>query len=170
MNEFISTNGSIASDEKLEEIAGKLLINKGKTLSVAESCTGGLISNRITNVSGASKYFKAGFITYSNEAKIRDLGVNEENLKKFGSVSEIVASEMALGARKRAGSDYAVAVTGIAGPTGGCDGKPVGIVFIAVADIKGVEVKKYFYPGDRLYFKDMVSSTALSELIIVVSS
>ena len=120
-------------DSKIETVVVRLLTRRRKTLALAESCTGGFIANRITNVPGASKIFLGGIVAYSNGAKEKFLGVRPETLKKHGAVSEAVAREMAEGARKKFGADFAIAVTGIAGPAGGTKGKPVGTVFIALA-------------------------------------
>lgn len=149
-------------EETMEQVVGKLLIKKKKSLTTAESCTGGLIANRITNISGASNYFMGGIVCYSNELKIKLLGVSEKTLKKQGAVSEKTAIEMASGARKRFNSDIAIAVTGIAGPTGGTKEKPVGTIYIALADEGGCEVKKFFFPYNREWFKMIVSSIALN--------
>ena len=119
--------------DTLEEVVGRQLIKKKMTLSIAESCTGGLIANRITNVSGSSKYFDGGIITYSNKSKIAELGVDKELIKEHGAVSRQVAIAMAGGMLKNSGSDIAIATTGIAGPTGATKKKPVGLVYIALA-------------------------------------
>ena len=114
--------------ETMEEVVVSLARARGVKLATAESCTGGLVASRITDVPGASEVLLAGWVTYSNGAKLRELGVREESLKKYGAVSAAVAAEMAEGARKKAGADWAVSVTGIAGPGGGSPGKPVGLV------------------------------------------
>lgn len=120
-------------DEAIEEVVGRLLRRAGLTLAVAESCTGGLISALITNVPGSSDYFNRGFITYANEAKEELLGVRASTLRDYGAVSPETCREMAVGARRRAKTDLAVAVTGIAGPGGGTETKPVGLVYIGVS-------------------------------------
>lgn len=127
----------------LEEEVISLLSEKGLTLTAAESCTGGLIAKRLTDVSGASAVFHGSLVTYSNRLKEKWLGVQAETLQKYGAVSEQTAREMALGARKAADADLAVAVTGIAGPNSDDTNKPVGLVFIALADRDGVTVEKY---------------------------
>lgn len=151
-------------DETMEQVVGKLLRERGATLAVAESCTGGLIGHRITNVPGASDYFLAGYVTYSNEAKMDVLGVPEHIIKTHGAVSEECARAMAEGALRRAGATYGLATTGIAGPTGGTPSKPVGTVFIAVADDTRCVVDGFCWPTERTVFKERVAQTALSRL------
>ncbi len=127
----------------LEEEVVSLLNQKGLTLTAAESCTGGLIAKRLTDVSGASAVFYGSLVTYSNRLKEKWLGVQAETLQTYGAVSAQTAREMALGARKAADADLAVAVTGIAGPNSDDTNKPVGLVFIALADKDSVTVEKY---------------------------
>ncbi len=121
-------------DETLESSVGQLLKNRGATLALAESCTGGLLAKRLTDAPGSSAYFTEGLVTYSNEAKERLLGVTHETLMEYGAVSEAVAKEMAEGARKVSGADYGLSVTGVAGPGGGTQEKPVGLVWVGLAD------------------------------------
>ncbi|MGO9480604.1 MAG: competence/damage-inducible protein A [Candidatus Kryptoniota bacterium] len=154
---YIYSEGEI----DLEEIVGRLLAERRLTLSVAESCTGGYISHRITNISGSSAYFDRGVVTYSNEAKVEMLHVPEDIIKKSGAVSEEVAAAMAEGIRKISGTDIGISVTGIAGPTGGTPDKPVGLVYIGLADHAGTAVKKYLFPDERVRFKDRASQAAL---------
>lgn len=149
-------------DESMEVALGKALRSVGRTIATAESCTGGLIASRITDVPGASEYFLQGFVTYSNRAKTELLGVPPELLAKHGAVSEPVARAMAEGCRRVARSDYAIAVTGIAGPSGGTPEKPVGLVYIAVADAEGTEVIRHVWPSTRSQFKARVSQFALN--------
>lgn len=149
-------------DENMEAALGRALREAGKTIATAESCTGGLIASRITDVPGASDYFLQGVVSYSNEAKKALLGVPEAMLAEHGAVSEPVARAMAEGVRERAGADYGVSVTGIAGPTGGSDEKPVGLVFMAVSDEAGTVVQKNVWPGTRSQFKARVSQNALN--------
>ncbi|MDL2248674.1 competence/damage-inducible protein A [Tyzzerella sp. OttesenSCG-928-J15] len=133
----------------LPETVVNMLMDKKLTIATAESCTGGLLASGIVDVAGSSKVFKEGFITYSNEAKIDRIGVKAETLAAFGAVSKEVAQEMALGAAKTAGTDIGIGITGIAGPDGGTDEKPVGLVYVAVS-LKGkVEVKELNYRGAR---------------------
>lgn len=124
---------------ELEEYLVQLLKKSGKAIATCESCTGGLISKRITNVSGASDVFGYGVCTYANEAKIKLLGVSEATLADYGAVSEYTAKEMALGMRNLSGADIAISTTGIAGPGGGTDKKPVGLVYTAISASDGYE-------------------------------
>ncbi len=153
------------NDEALEEVVVRLLKQRKQTLATAESCTGGLIANQITNVSGASEVFLAGYITYANSAKSDVLNIDSKLIKKNGAVSEAVARAMGEGARTRAASTYGLATTGIAGPTGGSDEKPVGTVYIALAsgDSETV-VGKFLFPTDRETFKQLAAQAALDLL------
>lgn len=150
--------------ELMEEIVGMRLTVTGYTLAVAESCTGGLISERLTEVPGASKYFMEGVVTYSNEAKIRTLGVDQKLLRKHGAVSAEVAEAMAKGIRKRAGTDLGLSVTGIAGPGGGTEEKPVGLVYIALSNDMLTEHRRIVFPGDRHLIRWRASQAALDLL------
>ncbi len=129
-------------EETLESSVGRLLAERGATVALAESCTGGLISKRLTDVAGSSAYFVEGFVTYSNASKTRLLGVPEETIAGHGAVSEPVARAMAEGARRTSGADYGLSVTGVAGPGGGTDEKPVGLVYVGVADAEGATAEK----------------------------
>jgi nicotinamide-nucleotide amidase len=151
-------------DVSLEETLVRLLAERGKTLALAESCTGGLAANRLTNVPGASAVLKCGFVTYSNEAKRDFLGVSEAALKEHGAVSEVVARLMAEGARQRCGADYALSITGIAGPAGGGEAKPVGTVFMALAGGRETVAERHFNPFDRETFKFVTSQQAMDLL------
>ena len=151
-------------DDELESVIVRLLTEQKKTLALAESCTGGAIAHRLTNVSGASAVLLAGIVTYSNEAKQKFLGVRAETLAQHGAVSEPVAREMAEGARRETGADFALSVTGIAGPTGGSEAKPVGTVFIGLAMATGTVVLKQFNPLDRETFKFATGNQALEML------
>lgn len=150
--------------EMMEEVIGKMLVDRSRTISIAESCTGGLIGRRITEVAGSSAYFIEGCITYSNEAKIRTLGVPRELIESHGAVSSEAAEAMAIGMRERAGTDYAISATGIAGPNGGTDEKPVGTVFIGFADAGGARSIKFVLPGDRNLIRWRASQAALDYL------
>jgi PncC family amidohydrolase len=147
---------------ELEKKIGKLLREKDLTITTAESCTGGLIANRITNVSGASDYFEAGFITYSNRAKTIFLSVPENVIKKRGAVSPEVARLMAEGARKATGGGIGLAVTGIAGPSGGTEEKPVGTVYIGLSCGFGTFVRHFLFKGTRGKIKNQSSEAALT--------
>ena len=149
----------------IEEELSELLIAHKLTLATAESCTGGLIANLITNVSGSSKYFERGLITYSNDSKIELLNVPLKTIERFGAVSEEVAIAMARGVRELARTDLGLAVTGIAGPTGGTPEKPVGLVYIALASENKVKPFKFNFQGNRLEIKQQTANTAL-EIVI----
>ncbi len=129
-------------DETLESAVGRLLTERGATLALAESCTGGLLAKRLTDIAGSSTYLKEGLVTYSNESKERLLGVPHELIMEHGAVSEPVAREMAERVRKLAGADYGLSVTGIAGPDGGTEEKPVGLVFVGLSDAEGTLVER----------------------------
>ncbi len=148
-------------EEELEEVVGRILARKGLHIAVAESCTGGLIANRITNVSGSSTYFERGVVTYSNRSKTELLGVPEPLLKEHGAVSQAVAAAMAAGIRKLAETDIGISTTGIAGPTGGTPEKPVGLVWIGYADAEGNLARKFHLGDGRLRFKERASQAAL---------
>ncbi|HEX8738149.1 MAG TPA: competence/damage-inducible protein A [Pyrinomonadaceae bacterium] len=150
--------------EKMEEVVGKLLSDRGETLSLAESCTGGLIAQRLTEISGSSKYFIEGVVAYANEAKTRTLNVPAQLIEKHGAVSAEVAEAMAKGMRERTQTDYAISITGVAGPTGGSAEKPVGLVFIGYADASKTKSFKIMLPGDRELIRWRASSAALDYL------
>jgi nicotinamide-nucleotide amidase len=150
--------------ETMELVVGLKLTLGGYTLSVAESCTGGLLAQRLTSVPGSSKYFIEGVVTYANDAKTRALGVEPMLLMEYGAVSAPVAEAMAEGMRKRAGTDFALSITGVAGPDGGTDEKPVGTVFIALANEFQTEHRKLNLPGDRNLVRWRASQAALDLL------
>ncbi len=151
-------------DETLEQVAGELLRWRGYSLATAESCTGGLLAGRVTEVAGSSEYFLEGVVTYSNEAKMRMLGVPTAMLEEHGAVSEPVACAMATGVRKLAGATFGIGVTGIAGPGGGSEEKPVGLVYIALADEDNVTARKFIFPGDRQFIRILSVNAALDLL------
>ncbi|MGB2696774.1 MAG: competence/damage-inducible protein A, partial [Candidatus Zixiibacteriota bacterium] len=149
-------------DISLEEVVGKLLKDKGKTISVAESCTGGLIGKRFTNVSGSSEYFERGVVSYSNQAKMEILKVPQDMIEKHGAVSEQVAILMAEGIRKISRTDYGLSVTGIAGPTGGTEEKPVGLVWIGFAHENDSFAQKFLFGEDRETNRQRAAQAALN--------
>jgi nicotinamide-nucleotide amidase len=157
LGEYIFSRGN----ETLEEVVGQSLKRRGYTLATAESCTGGLLAGRITDVPGSSEYFLEGVVSYSNDAKIDLLGVPKKWIKTHGAVSEQVAGAMASGIRKRAGSTFGLGVTGVAGPGGGSDEKPVGLVYIALADDSQTTTRRFIFPGDRQFIRTLSVNAAL---------
>ncbi|MFH0754215.1 MAG: CinA family protein [Candidatus Omnitrophota bacterium] len=143
----------------------KHLISAHQTLSTAESCTGGLIGHTLTNLPGSSTWYQGGVIAYANDIKIRLLKVPPALIDKYGAVSAPVAQAMAQGARKTLKSDFAIATTGIAGPTGGTAKKPVGLVFIAISSPEKTIVKKFIFKGTRLNIKKQTVNTAIKMII-----
>lgn len=155
----------VGEDETtLATAAGELLRQAGQTLATAESCTGGLVGKLLTDIAGSSDYYVGGVISYANRIKTDLLDVPEELIAKHGAVSEQVAAEMAAGCRKRMGSDWAIAVTGIAGPGGGTETKPIGLVYVAVAGPDGAEVQKLTFPGTREIIRLRAALTGLNML------
>ena len=150
--------------EEMEDVVGQLLRGQRKTLATAESCTGGLLGERITAISGSSAYYLGGIIAYANQAKQDHLGVSPEQLEKDGAVSPGVAGQMAEQVRARFGADFGLGVTGIAGPTGGTADKPVGLVFIALADQHSARVRQYRFGGNRERIREWASQMALDML------
>lgn len=156
-------------NEELEEVAAKLLMEKNISISFAESCTGGLISSRLTRIPGISKVFNCAVVSYSNESKIKSLGVKRDTIEKYGAVSRETAVEMAEGIRKNTGTDIGVAVTGIAGPDGGTVEKPVGLVYLALCDKFGTQCRELKLWGGRERIRNMTSLHAFNmirELLI----
>ncbi len=152
-------------DRTLEERAGVALNDKGWTLALGESCTGGLIAHRITDVPGSSDYFLGGVMAYSNPVKERLLGVSSETLQAVGAVSEETAREMAQGASKSIGSDVGISVTCIAGPGGGTDEKPVGLTYIGASTPDGEWVERHVFQGDRKSIKESAANASLELLL-----
>jgi nicotinamide-nucleotide amidase len=152
------------ASENLETVIVRQLTERGATLAVAESCTGGFLAHRLTNVPGASEVFLAGYVTYSNESKISALGVPADLIAEHGAVSEPVARAMAEAARARSQADFALATTGIAGPGGGSEAKPVGTAFLALAGGGDTVARHLFFPTDRETFKQLATQTALNLL------
>jgi len=150
--------------ESMEEVVVELLRQKGVSLSVAESCTGGMLGSRIVNVPGASEVFERGYITYSNKAKIEELGVSEDTLRKYGAVSSRTAVEMVKGLVNKTGTRAGIAITGIAGPGGGSEEKPVGLVFIALYLDGNIECKEFNLVGDRYRIRNVACLNALNML------
>jgi nicotinamide-nucleotide amidase len=151
-------------EQDLQTAVVDLLRQRGSTLSVAESCTGGMLGERITSVPGASEVFVGGFITYSNAMKVTELGVSQTDLETHGAVSESVARQMAEGAKHAAGSDYALGITGIAGPGGESDDKPVGLVYIACSSPQSTQVSRHIFPGNRELVRYRATQVALDTL------
>jgi len=147
--------------ESLEEVVGMYLVMRQKTVAVAESCTGGLLAERLTRVPGSSNYFLGGVICYSDELKTKLAGVPVAMLEEHGAVSKPVAQALAEGVRSRTGASMGVGITGIAGPSGGNDEKPVGLVFVALADERGTQVREFHFPGQRDRVRQWSSQMAL---------
>ncbi|MEZ4333897.1 MAG: competence/damage-inducible protein A [Myxococcota bacterium] len=148
-------------DDSMEAVVGRLLVEAGRTIATAESCTGGLIAERLTDVPGSSRYFVGGVVSYSNEAKRALLGVPGELIDREGAVSESVVRAMAEGARARFGSDFALATSGISGPDGGTPSKPVGLVWIAMAEGAGTHADSFVFAVDRTRHRGLTSQVAL---------
>ena len=157
------------NEETLEEIVGRLLLEKGGILSLAESCTGGLVSQRVTSIPGSSGWFERGVITYSNKSKEDLLGVSHETLSLYGAVSSQTAVEMADGVKRLAGTDYSLAITGIAGPTGGTLQKPVGTVYIALSTPERTVAERFRFAGTRHMIQTLAAETALDLLRLYLS-
>ena len=153
----------------LEKLIGDFLRQKGWTLSIAESCTGGLICDRITNVSGSSDYFMGGMVNYSNESKAKHLGIPLNYIKRYGAVSPQVARRMARGVRKTFGTTFGLSTTGVAGPTGGTQRSPVGRVFIGLASGRKVLVKKLDLKGTRREIKEKAAEETLRFLYEIIA-
>jgi nicotinamide-nucleotide amidase len=148
-------------EKPIEHETGKLLLKKKLTISVAESCTGGLVCSKLTNIPGSSDYITGGVVAYSNSSKIKMLGVRRDTLSKFGAVSKQTAMEMAEGIRKRALTDIGLSVTGIAGPSGATKTKPIGFVWIGYSDKSRCYAKEFIFTKDRLRNKEIMSKMAL---------
>jgi len=151
-------------DENIEDVVARLLLEKNKTLAIAESCTGGLVSHKLTQVPGISNSLDRAIVTYSNRAKEEVLHVKSETLKNYGAVSEQTAVEMAEGARRISNTDIGLSTTGIAGPSGGSKEKPVGLVYMACADSSGCTVERHLFIGNRSDIKEMAANAALQLL------
>jgi len=151
-------------EQTLAEVVGEKLAQQKKTIAVAESCTGGFLTKLLTDIPGASRYFTQGWVTYSNRAKASELGIPADFIEKHGAVSNQVAQAMARRARKKAETDFAIGVTGIAGPAGGSEHKPVGLVYISVDFANGCETKRFIFSHDRNCIRFRAAQTALNML------
>ena len=157
-------------DDRLETCIGRMLAQKGKTVSAAESCTGGLISSLFTSIAGSSEYYLGSVTSYANSVKTGVLGVSQEIIENYGAVSEECVRAMAEGVRKITGSDFSVATSGIAGPGGGSESKPVGLVWIAVSSQTGTEAFRLVFKGDRKRNIDRFAANALNLLRIKIKN
>jgi nicotinamide-nucleotide amidase len=164
IEEELDDNVFSDNGESLEQIVGYFMQMRNATLAVAESCTGGLLAERITSISGSSRYFLGGAVVYSNQMKTDFAGVPAALIEKHGAVSREVASALAEGIRKRCGATLGIGITGVAGPAGGTPEKPVGLVFLAWASEKGTEVVERNFPGDRNRIRFFASQLALDML------
>lgn len=160
---------NLSEGEPLEVVAGELLRREGLRLAVAESCTGGLVGHRLTNVPGSSTYYMGSVTAYAYEAKVRLLGVRWGTLEKYGAVSKETVLEMACGVRRALAADIGVSVSGIAGPGGGTPEKPVGLVWIGLSAAGVDEAWKFIWPGDRLAVKEQSAEAALRLLVDYLS-
>ena len=151
-------------NETLQQIVGELLMSKGLTLAIAESCTGGYIAHLITSVPGSSKYFAGSVTAYSNEVKMNQLGVDKKNIMKYGAVSQQVVEQMAVGVRQQMHADFAIATSGIAGPDGGTIEKPVGTTWIAISSVNNLVSKKFLHGEHRERNITKASLSALNML------
>ena len=151
-------------DQTLAEVVGEKLAQQGKTLAVAESCTGGTLAKLLTDIPGASRYFTYGWVTYSNNAKTSELGIPADLIEKYGAVSEQVVLAMAQCARRKAATDFAIAITGIAGPVGITEQKQVGLVYISMDSASGTEIKRFIFSHDRDFIRLQAAQTALNML------
>ncbi len=158
------------ADDTFSSVVGRVLRNRGVTLAIAESCTGGLVGSMLTREPGASDFLLLDAVTYANSAKARVLGVDEDVLRAHGAVSAEVAAAMAEGARRASGSDVALSLTGIAGPTGGTEDKPVGTVYLAVTGQRGTDVKHRVFPGERFQIQTFAAYAGLHQLRTYVQS
>ena len=165
MSDYYLVIKNLQTMRDLSTAVGKALLEREATISCAESCTGGLLSSLLTDVEGSSAYMQGTVVAYANEVKEKLLGVKHETLEKYGAVSEETAREMARGAAKLMGTDIGVGITGIAGPGGGTEEKPVGRVYIAVAGPQGEQVRANDFCGDRDEVKLQTASTALRMLV-----
>ena len=164
IREKLGENVFSESDQTMEQVVGSLLLKHKSTLAIAESCTGGLISDRITDVPGSSEYFRGCVLAYSNQVKLDLLGVSSEDLDQHGAVSSPVAIQMAQGVKDLLKADYGLGITGIAGPTGATPQKPVGLVYMALASPREAYSREFRFSGDRAIIKRRASQMALDML------
>lgn len=164
LRRILGSHVYVEGDLTMEEVVGQLMLAKKQTLALAESCTGGFISHRITRIAGSSAYYLGGAVTYANEAKIKFLGVKPETLEKYGAVSEQTAMEMSQGIRERTGANIGLAVTGIAGPGGGSQEKPVGTVWLSIATDRSHAARLWQFHGERERIIQAASQAALNWL------
>ncbi len=157
-------------EQTLAEVVGRKLAQEKKTIATAESCTGGILAKLLTDIPGASEYFSQGWVTYSNAAKISELDAQAKLIDKYGAVSEQTAYAMACGARKKAGTDFAIGITGIAGPTGATEHKPVGLVYICIESDSASETKRFVFPQDRNSIRLRAAKTALNMIRLKLQS
>ncbi len=148
----------------------KLLISKNKTIATAESCTGGLLSAKLTTLSGSSQYFQLGLITYSNKSKNQILQIPLKMINKYGAVSSIIAKKMAISVKNIAKTDFSISITGIAGPTGATANKPIGTVFICLCNKNKTICKKFLFHGSRNKIREQSTTTALKLLLQIISN
>jgi len=154
-------------EQSLAEVVGEKLAQQNKTIATAESCTGGTLAKLLTDIPGASRYFTYGWVTYSNSAKTNELGIPPDLIEKYGAVSEQVAEAMAQQARNKAGTDFAIGITGIAGPTGASEQKPVGLIYISVDMSSGCETKRFIFPSkDRNSIRLITTQIALNMVLL----
>ena len=151
-------------NDKLEQVIADLLIQNNLTVSTAESCTSGLLASRLTDVPGSSQYFKGGSVCYSNELKINDIGVDKDLIEKYGAVSEEVAESLAKNIAKKNNTDIGIGITGIAGPDGGTEKKPVGLVFVGIFYKNNLYIKRYNLTPDRITNRELTVTLCLNEI------
>lgn len=160
----------ILTEERVEVEAGKILRGNNLTLAVAESCTGGLVADKLTDVPGSSNYFDRGIVSYSNRAKCELLDVKKDSLAAHGAVSDVVAEEMAEGVRVNSDTDVGLSTTGIAGPAGGTMKKPVGLVYIGLATDENSRIRRVKFDGNRRENKEYAAKSALEFLVDILSA
>ena len=151
-------------NDKLEQVIADLLIQNNLTVSTAESCTSGLLASRLTDVPGSSQYFKGGSVCYSNDLKINDIGVDRDLIEKYGAVSEEVAESLAKNIAKKNNTDIGIGITGIAGPDGGTEKKPVGLVFVGIFYKNNLYIKRYNLTPDRITNRELTVTLCLNEI------